>query len=171
MPTSAIADGFETEEVRKDHLYHPEGSHDDASRGALGNSTQVSGSQTRGTGLFENVSVRSRLDVPQETKKGNTSTGQQDRSSASSEDERARRGSKSRRRKSRYSEGDTTDSSDDYEDRHRSRSRGRKNDSFREKSSSRKHSKHHKHRSRRSPSSSSHRSRKDHRDSKREKRK
>ncbi|XP_074371053.1 G patch domain-containing protein TGH [Apium graveolens] len=171
IPSSAIDDGFKTEKVRNDNIYHAEVSHDDASRGALGNSTQGSGSQTRGTGLFENVSVRSRLDVPQETKKGNTSTGQQDRSSASSDDERTRRSSKSRRRKSRYSEGDTTDSSDDYEDRHRSRSRGRKNDSSREKSSSRKHSKHHKHRSRRSPSSSHHRSRKDHRDSKREKRK
>lgn len=171
MPSSAIADGSKAEEVRKDNRYHPEVSHDDATNVDLGNSTQRSGSQKRGTGLFENVSVRSRLDVLQETKKGTTSIGQQDQSSASSDDEKGRRGSKSRRHKSRYSEGDTTDSSDDYEDRHRSRSRGRKNDSSREKSSSRKHSKHHKHRSRRSPSSSRHRSRKDHGESKREKRK
>ncbi|WOG96350.1 hypothetical protein DCAR_0415685 [Daucus carota subsp. sativus] len=169
MPSSASADGSKTE-VRKDNLYPLEVSHDDASREAIGNSTQGSGSQKRGIGLFENVFVKSRVDVSQERKES-TFTGQQDQSSASSDDERGRRGSKSRRRKSRYSEGETTDSSDGYEDRHRSRSRGRKNDSSREKSSSRKHSKHHKHKSRRSPSSSRHRSKKHHSESKREKRK
>lgn len=171
LPSSAIADGSKTQVARKDNIYHLDVSHDGGSREAIGNSTQGSGSQKRGTGLFENVFVKSRLDVSQERKKETTSTGQQDWSSASSDDERGRRGSKSHRRKSRYSDGDTTESSDDYGDRHRSRSKGRKNDSSREKSSSRKHSKHHKHKSRRSPSNSRHRSRKDHGESKREKRK
>lgn len=80
LPSSAIADGFITQEIRKDNIHHPKVSHDDVSHEAIGNITQGSGSQKRGTGLFENVFVKSRLDVPQVIKKENTSTGRQDRS-------------------------------------------------------------------------------------------
>ncbi|GFS40712.1 SWAP (Suppressor-of-White-APricot)/surp domain-containing protein [Actinidia rufa] len=66
------------------------------------------------------------------------------RSSSSSEDERRRKRSRRHRHRSSSSDSDTSDSSDDYRDRHHSRSKGRKQESSREKSSSRKHSKHRK---------------------------
>ncbi|PSS08301.1 G patch domain-containing protein [Actinidia chinensis var. chinensis] len=92
------------------------------------------------------------------------------RSSSSSEDERRRKRSRRHRHRSSNSDSDTSDSSDDYRDRHHSRSKGRKQESSREKSSSRKHSKHRK-RDRRDSLGRSHRdSEKDRETAKREKR-
>ncbi|XP_057514476.1 G patch domain-containing protein TGH isoform X2 [Actinidia eriantha] len=92
------------------------------------------------------------------------------RSSSSSEDERRRKRSRRHRHRSSSSDSDTSDSSDDYRDRHHSRSKGRKQESSREKSSSRKHSKHRK-RDRRDSLGRSHRdSEKDRETAKREKR-
>lgn len=106
----------------------------------------------------------------EEHKKVNTSTRRQDQTSSSPEDERGKKRSR-HRRKTRNSDVDTADSSDDTRDRHRSRSKGRTKGSKRERSSSRKHSKHHKHRSTHSSNSPRHRSsRKDHGDSRRENR-
>lgn len=172
--TSAVGNGSKTQqEVPQGNPYHPEVSPDGGSRVLIENNTQRSGSQRRGTDSFDNNSVKNKLEkASQEHKKANTSTGRRDWSSSSSEDERGIKRSRRHRHKNSYSDADTTDSSDDYRDRHRSRSKGRTKGSSREKSSSRKHSKHHKHRSGHSPNSSSrHGSRKDHGEAKREKRK
>lgn len=81
------------------------------------------------------------------------SGGHRNRSSGSSEDERSRKHSRRHRHRSSNSDSDAIDLSGDYQDRHHSRSKGRKKESSREKSSSnRKHSKHHKRGREESPS-------------------
>ncbi|KAA8541143.1 hypothetical protein F0562_025111 [Nyssa sinensis] len=127
-----------------------------------GNSRQ-SGSKITETGSSVKKSGKVKLEkVDQEDMKDETHSGQRRRrSSSSSENERSRKRSKHRWHRSSNSYSDTTDSSDDYRDRHHSRSKGRKKGSSkkgssRENSSSRKRSKHHKHRFRDSPSRSSH---------------
>ncbi|KAK3040886.1 hypothetical protein RJ639_027881 [Escallonia herrerae] len=111
--------------------------------------------------------------VVQEDKNAKTPMGKRGWSSGSSDDDRSRRKSSSRhRRRSSNSDGERTDSSDDYRDRYHSRSKGTKKLSSRDHSSSRKHSKHRKHRSGDTSSRSSrHGSEKDHREAKRDKRK
>ncbi|CAK9133815.1 unnamed protein product [Ilex paraguariensis] len=137
-----------------------------------GNPPESGGKITKIGSSENNRSVKNNLEAAQRDTMAKSPLGQnRNWSCGSSEDERSRKRSRHRRHRSSNSSSDTTDLSDDYRDRHHSRSKGRKKGSYREKSSSRKHSKHHKHRSRNSPSISHHGSEKGHGEDKREKRK
>ncbi|KAK7292125.1 hypothetical protein RIF29_07838 [Crotalaria pallida] len=137
-----------------------------------GNMLVSGGVKTKGTSISDSkLSKFNRENGENDMKIKSPVTRRRDySSSSSSEEERKRKRSRHHRHGRRDAGSDS--SSDDERDEHRSRSKGRRKGSSREKSSgSRKHSKHHKHRRHESPSRSIHYSmKKDNAHSRKEKR-
>ncbi|KAK3040201.1 hypothetical protein RJ639_028913 [Escallonia herrerae] len=173
---SAVSGSYADQGVPQGKTYNREASQVTVSdkHEGLDVNTYRSSNKTADPDSFLEKSGKVKLEkVVQEDKNAKTPMGKRGWSSGSSDDETSRRKSSSRhRRRSSNSDGETTDSSDDYRDRYHSRSKGTKKRSSRDHSSSKKHSKHRKHRSGDSSSRSSrHGSEKDHREAHREKRK